>query len=108
MGSDMTWTIVNTGAQPIVGALGIEVSAFNHARQMEMSLDGRPVQTLIVEPSRRMYRIGPLTVAPGDHELVFHPSVPPTLAGEVTHDGDQRRLSFAIGRSNWSLGSGQP
>jgi hypothetical protein len=104
----MTWTIVNTCARPLVGALAIEVSAFNHARQMEIRLDGQPVQTLIVEPSRRMYRIGPLTVFPGDHELVFHPSEPPTLADDVIHDGDRRRLSFAIGRSHWSLGRGQP
>ena len=31
---------------------------------------GSRVQTLVVEPSRRIYQIGPLTVAPGDHELV--------------------------------------
>ena len=104
----MTWTIVNTGARPIVGALELEASAFDHPRAMEVRLDGQLVQTFVVEQSRCEYRIGPLDVAPGDHELVFHPSEPPAPAGDVIHDGDRRRLSFAIGRSNWSLGSGQP
>jgi hypothetical protein len=108
MGAKMTWTIVNTCTGALVGVLDIEVSAFHSARRMEIWLDGQPVQTLIVEPSRRMYRIGPLTVSPGDHELVFRPSEPPTLADDVIHDGDRRRLSFAIGRSNWNLGSVQP
>lgn len=108
MGDEMTWTVVNTCALPIAGALAIEVSAFHRARQMEIWLDGQPVQTLIVEPSRRMYRIGPLTMSPGNHELVFRPSESSTLADDVIHDGDRRRLSFAIGRSNWNFGSVQP
>ena len=70
MGADAAWTIVNTSAQPIVATLDLELSAFHRARRMEVRLDGRPVQTLVVEPSRRIYQIGPLTVAPGDHELV--------------------------------------
>ena len=83
MGEEAAWTIVNTRAQPIVTTLGVELSAFHHARQMDVLLDGRHVHTVVVEPSRRrIYQIGPLTVTPGGHELVFHPADAPTVAGE--------------------------
>jgi hypothetical protein len=101
MGRDAAWTIVNTRAQPVVTALSIELSAFHQARRIELLLDGRPVQAIIVAPARRTYQIAPFTVDPGGHELVFHPAEPPTVAGEVMHDGDRRLLSFALGTWSW-------
>ena len=111
MGADAAWTIVNVAARPIVATLGLEMSAFQRARRMEVLLDGRPVenvQTLVVEPSRRIYQIGPLTVPSGNHELVFHPAEGPTVAGDVIDNGDPRRLSFALGTWNWRLRGDQP
>jgi hypothetical protein len=118
MGNDAAWTIVNTSAQPIVTGLAIELSAFHRARQIELRLDGRPVenvQTLIVEPSnRRIYEIGPLTVPPGVHELVFHPVEAATVARDVMDNGngngrgDKRRLSFAVGTWRWDVQGEQP
>ena len=107
MGTDATWTAVNTGARPITATLNVEMSAFHRARHVELRLDGRPVQTLVVQPPRRVYRIGPLLVSPGDHELVFHPAEAPTLAGEVIDNGDPRSLSFAVGAWNWRVGDEQ-
>ena len=101
-GSDAAWTIVNTSAQPIVATLGLEMSAFHRARRMELLLDGRPVENVVVEPARRIYQIGPLTVIPGDHELVFHPAEAPTVAGDVINNGDRRPLSFALGTWSWT------
>jgi hypothetical protein len=103
MGAAAVWTIVNTGAQPIVAALGLDMSAFHVARELELRLDGQPVQTLVVEPSRHVYQIGPLTVPPGEHALAFHPAAAPDLAGEVIDNRDPRRLSFALGRWTWSV-----
>jgi hypothetical protein len=103
MGEDAAWTIVNTGAQPIVSTLGLELSAFHHARRMELLLDGREVQTLVVEPPRRIYQIGPLSVTPGGHELVFHPAEVPTVANDVIDNGDRRALSFALGTWHWTV-----
>ena len=51
---------MNTSAQPIVTTLDIELSAFHRARRLEVRLDEHPVQTLVVEPLRRVYQIGPL------------------------------------------------
>ena len=108
MGADAAWTIVNTGARPMVAVISIEMSAFHRARDMELRLDGHPVQTLVVGPTRRVYEIGPITVPPGDHELVFHPTEAPTMAGEVIDNADPRRLSFAIGTWNWRVQGEQP
>ena len=102
MGADAVWTIVNAGARPIVATLSLEMSAFHHARGMELRLDGRHVQTLIVDPSRHTYQIGPLTVIPGEHELAFHPAEVPTVAGDAIGNGDRRPLSFAFGTWSWT------
>jgi len=111
MGADAAWTIVNTSGQPIIATLGLEMSAFHRVRRMELLLDGRRVENvpaLVVEPARRIYQIGPLTVFPGDHALVFHPAEVPTVAGEVINNGDPRPLSFALGTWNWSVRGEQP
>ncbi len=108
MGTDAAWTVVNTGARPIVATLDLELSAFNRARRLELWLDGHQVQTLVVEPSRRIYLIGPLTVSPGDRALVFHPSEAPTVAGDVVDTGDRRPLSFAFGTWTWTVRGARP
>jgi len=104
MGKDAAWTVVNTNAQPIVATLDVELSAFHRARRIELLLDGHPVGTVhthVVEPPRRIYQFGPLTVNPGSHELVFHPAEAPTVAGDVINNGDRRPLSFALGTWSW-------
>jgi hypothetical protein len=108
MGVDGAWTVVATGTQPIVATLGLEISAFHRARRLDVRFDRRHVQTLVIEPERRVYAIGPLTVVPGDHELTFHPADPPTVAHDVIDNGDRRPLSFAIGAWTWTVRSELP
>jgi hypothetical protein len=103
MGADAAWTIVNAGARPSVAVLALELSAFHRSRGMELRLDGRPVQTLVVNPWRHTYQIGPLTVMPGEHELVFHPAEGSTVAGDAIGNGDRRPLSFAFGTWTWTV-----
>jgi hypothetical protein len=108
MGKDAAWTIVNTTAQPMIATLTVELAAFHRARRMRVLLDGSQVQTFVVEPSRRMYQVGPFTVVPGGHGLLFHPAEEPTAAGLVIDNGDRRRLSFALGTWKWTARSEQP
>ena len=103
MGADAAWTIVNTTAQPVVATLNVELSAFHGSRRLELLLDGRRVQTFAVEPPRRIYHTGPLTVTPGGHELVFHPVEAATVADDVIDNGDGRMLSFALGTWSWDV-----
>ncbi len=107
MGTDAAWTIVNTSARPIVATLGLEMASFHRVRHVVLRLDGHPVQTLAVEPPCRVYQIGPLTMPPGDHELVFHPDEEPTVATDVINNGDLRPLSFAVGTWSWTVRSEQ-
>jgi hypothetical protein len=108
MGTDAAWTIVNTGSRPMAAVIGIELSAFDRVRRLELRLDGHSLLSLVVDPSRRIYQIGPFTVPLGSHEVVFHPVEPPTVAGDVMKDGDRRRLSFALGKWDWSVRGEQP
>ena len=108
MGADAAWTIANTGDRPIVATLDLEMSAFHRARQMDVALDGHALQTLVVDPARRVYRIGPLSLASGGHELVFHPAESPTVAADLIDNGDRRPLSFALGAWTWTVRGEQP
>jgi hypothetical protein len=108
MGADAAWTIVNAASRPIAATLALELSAFHNARRMELLLDGRHVQTVVVEPARRIHQLGPLAVTPGDHELVFHPAEAPTVASDVIDNDDRRPLSFALGTWNWTVRGEQP
>ena len=107
MGADAVWTIVNTGTRPIVATLGLELSANPFAR-MDVRLDGRYLQTLVFEPSRRVLQLGPLTVGPGDHQLVFHATTALTIPDDVAGNGDRRQLSFKLGTWTWTVGESQP
>ncbi len=103
MGKDATWTIVSMSARPIATTLEVELSAFHRPRRMHLWLDGQQVMTFVVEPSRHVYEVGPLTVMPGGHTLLFQPAEEPTTAAHVVNNGDRRRLSFALGTWNWSV-----
>lgn len=101
MGEEAAWTVVNTRPHPLVAAVGVDLSAFHRPRRMEVRLNGRLVQTLVVDPARRVHEIGPLVLPPGGHALVFHSADAPTIATEVSRNGDPRALSFAIGAWRW-------
>jgi hypothetical protein len=103
MGTDGTWMIVNTHPKPIVAAVDVEMSAFHQPRQLELRLDGQAVQTLVVDPARRIYQIGPMIVPPGDHQLVFHPADAPTVVRDVIDSRDPRPLSVALGTWTWTV-----
>jgi hypothetical protein len=108
MGPEASWIVVNRTDRPIVVALDAEMSAFHGARRLEILLDGRHVQTLLVGEHRRLHRIEPLALTPGDHQLTFHPADPPTVADAVMNNGDRRPLSFALGTWHWDVqGTGE-
>jgi hypothetical protein len=103
MGGYAAWTVVNRGPAPVMATLSVELAAFHRPRRLELRLDGRRVQTLVVEPSRRTHEVGPLTVAPGEHHLAFHPETAPAPAGDTIATHDRRALSVALGAWSWTL-----
>ncbi|CAN5433092.1 hypothetical protein BH23ACI1_BH23ACI1_08820 [soil metagenome] len=103
MGSDAAWTIVNRTARPVRATLSVEMTAFAGARGLRVLLDGREVQTLSIGQHRGTYTLGPLTLAPGAHELVFRPADAPGVADDLEHNGDMRALSFGVGGWHWRV-----
>jgi hypothetical protein len=102
MGKDAAWKIVNRSGRPILASVDLEVWAFAHARSLLVRLDRREVQSMQVELRRRSFRIGPLELAPGDHELAFLATDSPTVANDLLASGDVRALSFAFGAWQWT------
>jgi hypothetical protein len=103
IGSSAVWLIENTSPGPILAALHLEASAFQYERRVTLMVDDHPVQSVVVMPGRRTYVTGPFTFASGAHKLTFRPDSPPTVADTVTHNGDRRPLSIAIGTWTWAV-----
>ena len=93
MGDEATWTIVNTSARPIVAAVSLEVSAFHRARRMELALDGRPAQAVVVEPSAPRLRDWSL-----DHPLRQPPAGISSrrIADRCSRGHQERRSALAL------------
>lgn len=107
MGADASWTVVNTGTRPLVANLALELSAAHHTRRLELRLDDGPPQTLAVEQSRQVYEVGPMTILPGQHRLVFHPVEAPLPASDAAGIRDPRLLSVALGTWSWTVRGGR-
>ncbi|MBA3297733.1 MAG: hypothetical protein H0U19_12440 [Acidobacteria bacterium] len=103
MGTDAAWTVINTTSRAIVATLGAELSAVSQSRRLDLRLDGRQIQSVVVGQSRRTYELGPVSLTPGPHDLTFHAVETPTAPGDVTRNGDRRALSFAFGTWNWTV-----
>ncbi len=103
MGPEASWRIVNGSHRVVVATVDVEMSAFQRPRSVTLLLDGRRVQTLTIGQERRLNRIGPLALQPGDHELAFQPADPPTVADLHLNNGDRRPLSFGIGAWHWTV-----
>ena len=108
MGAEASWKIVDRSGRPVVAAVDIEMWALGGGRALELLLDRPEVQTLVIEEQPRLYRIGPLALTPGDHELVFRPTDPPTVADDLLKSGNRRPLSFAFGTWRWTVQGEQP
>ncbi|MEX1128383.1 MAG: hypothetical protein WEB50_07455 [Vicinamibacterales bacterium] len=105
-GDGAMWTVVNTGADEVEAALDLELAAFSWTRRVEVLLDGRSMQMLSVGPARRMHRVAPLRLSPGEHQLEFRPVAPATPAADLGISGDPRALSFALGAWTWRTAGG--
>jgi hypothetical protein len=102
MGAAASWTLVNTGETAVTAALDLEMSAFDRPRALRIALGGRQVQTVVATTGRRRYRIGPLPLSPGAHDLTFQAVDPPTAPTDVIGTEDIRRLSVAVGTWDWT------
>lgn len=102
MGGEASWTVANTSGLPITASVDADISTFNGPRRLTILLDGCAVQSVVLDGGRTSRRLGPFTLLPGDHALVFRSTDPTTVANDLLHNGDRRALSFAIGDWRWA------
>lgn len=108
MGRSASWTVMNREDAIVTAILEIEIEPFARTRSLTLALDGRDVQTLLVREGRHSWRIGPLILRSGRHDLAFRPAEPPTIAADLLGNGDTRPLSFAVGTWRWIPERPQP
>lgn len=104
IGAAASWTIANRGGEPIEASLDVELMAFSGVRPLTVLLDGRVRQTLMIADRRETYRIGPLPLTPGEHQLTFRPDDPPSRGAPGS--GETRALSFRVGGWQWIVHEG--
>jgi len=107
MGSQASWTVVNSSARSLMASLDLETNAFHEPRRLTIVLDGAAVQDVVIDPQRAIRRIGPLMLRPGDHTLTFRATAAPRVADDVIHNGDPRPLSVAFGDWRWWVDGGR-
>lgn len=103
MGPQSSWTVVNRSDRDLTAVLELEITAFGMPRRLQLILDGRDMQELLVPQDRAIVRVRSLTLSPGEHELVFRPAEPAAPADRPGRGGDPRPLSFAVGTWWWKV-----
>ena len=85
------------------------MSSFHGTRQVTTLLSRRrPVQTMTSSADGRTHsQSGPRRSCRATTILEFSPVDPPTVADDVIHNRDRRRLSLASGRGMWAVGDGR-
>lgn len=106
MARDAAWTIANDSNRTMMANVEIEMSAFQGSRALRVNLDGELVHTLQVAPGAHWYRIGPLALGRGRHELTFRALDP--LGVPDAANGDTRPLSIRFGDWRWAVEGERP
>ncbi|MEX2273854.1 MAG: hypothetical protein WD690_20485 [Vicinamibacterales bacterium] len=106
IGTAGSWTIANRGGEPLTASLDVEMMAFRRARALTVLLNGNVVQRLIVDDRRGTYQIGPLALAPGEHQLTFRPDRPPSTG--APDSTETRALSLGFGGWQWIVHETHP
>lgn len=97
-GARVSVPLINVSASPQSPRLGLTLSAFGIPRQVRVTLDGVAVTVLRVPSEDTVFELGPLTLSPGQHQLVLE-SLEPALSPAAIGGGtDARLLALRIGR----------
>jgi hypothetical protein len=101
MGDQGGWTVrVSEGSRAVFLDVGLE--AFGAPRRLALALDGAPAGTVLVTTRNERHRLGPWTLAPGDHSLVFTALEPSSRPSEGGVAQDDRTLTVAVRAPVWT------
>jgi hypothetical protein len=99
---DATLQVENLSGAPYTAALDVELASFGIERHVVVWLNERHVTSLVVQSHRAMYRIGPMQVPPGRHQLRLRSVEAPIVAKTLEHNNDSRLLAIALGKWRWT------
>jgi hypothetical protein len=97
------WTVRNSTRDPQTTTLSVDLVAIGMPRRITMSLDGAPVESILVDVVRKAHVLGPWTLTPGDHILAFAAEGDPVRPSDVAGDTrDRRPLTIAFRDTRWN------
>jgi hypothetical protein len=98
------WTVRNSTPAPLPATLSVDLVAIGMPRRLSVSLDGTTVASFAVDVTRQAHVLGPWTLTPGDHTLVFVTDGDPVRPSDAA-DGstDRRPLTIAFRHTRWNL-----
>lgn len=97
------WTVRNSTSTPRSATLAVDLVAIGVPRRLSVSLDGATVASLEIDVARKAHVLGPWTLAPGDHTLVFVIDGDPVRPSDVGGSTDRRPLTIAFRDTRWKL-----
>lgn len=101
MGPVGRWTVRNTVGEARTVVLSIELNSVGEARQIEVTLGGRPAGSLPVGIGTESHVLGPWRLAPGDHQVVFTAGGEPFRPSRHGPSDDDRDLTTAFRQHRW-------
>jgi hypothetical protein len=104
MGPEGRWRVRNTTGEVARVGLGVSLQSVHEARQLEVALDGASVASLHVPIDIAQYELGPWSLAPGDHVLVFASRDRPFRPSDHGGSSDDRALTIAFRAIRWLEG----
>lgn len=97
------WTVRNSTSTPRSATLAVDLVAIGMPRRLSVSLNGATVASLEIDVTRKGHVLGPWTLAPGDHTLVFVIDGVPVRPSDVGGSTDRRPLAIAFRHTRWNL-----
>jgi hypothetical protein len=101
MGATGAWQVRNTTAAPVPAAVEVELEPMGLPRTLTVRLGDQVVARITAEMGRRAYRIGPMTLPPGDHTIALEADGPALRPSDVDTSRDRRLLTLAFHNERW-------
>lgn len=103
-----SWAVVNRSGHLLRVFVDVELTALDGASRLQVSLDGREAQVLLIDASARRHRLGPLALTPGDHELLFRTAAPAPPSRDPAEKDGRPAPAVACGDWRWTLSGEAP
>ena len=101
MGPEGRWIVRQTASVTQQVSLDVDLEPIGGSRHLRMRIGDADANVIELKAGRHVYRLGPWTLAPGDHTVTFtsiEPAVQPSAGGT---SADDRSLTVAFRSLAW-------